>query len=77
MLTRREVKVLEALEEGPLFPKELYQKLGANTESQQANLRKVIKKLIEKGLVQRHPSPMISLTEKGRKALELVKLLEQ
>ena len=77
MLTRKEAEVLKALEEGPLPSRELYVKLGANTESQQANLRKVIKRLRDRGLIYKIPrSNLYALTGKGKKILECIKLLE-
>jgi len=70
-------RILELLEEGPKTASEIYLYMGATTESQKRNLRKVLEKLREKGLIQRHPPPLYSLTSKGKKVLECLKLLEE
>jgi len=70
-------RVLELLEEGPKTPSEIYLALGARTESQKRNARKVLEQLREKGLIQRYPPPLCSLTDKGEKVLECLKLLEK
>ncbi|UXD22869.1 hypothetical protein IPA_09085 [Ignicoccus pacificus DSM 13166] len=78
MLSRKEVEVIKALAEGPLKPKELYAKLGAHTEGQQANLRKVIKRLRDKGLIMKIPkSNLYVLTGKGMRILECIRILEE
>ena len=78
MLTKREAEVLKALKNGPLKANELYEALGALTESQQANLRKILKRLRDKGLIYRIPkSTLYTLTSKGKKVLECLELLEE
>ena len=78
MLTKREVEVLKALGDGPLEARELYAALGALTEAQQANLRKVLKRLRDKGLIYKIPkSNLYALTKKGMKILECVMILEE
>lgn len=78
VLSKKEAEVLKALGNGPLEARELYAALGALTESQQANLRKVLKRLRDKGLIYRVPkSTLYALTSKGMKILECIKLLEE
>ncbi len=77
MLRGKARAILELLEQGPKTATEIYLALGATTESQKRNLRKVLEKLREKGLIQRHPPQFYSLTSKGREALRCVRLLEE
>ncbi len=78
MLSKKEVEVIKALAEGPLTPRELYSRLGALTESQQANLRKVLKRLRDKGLIYKIPkSNLYALTKNGYRILECIRILEE
>ncbi len=77
MLRGKAKLLLEFLEERPRTPKEIYAYLGAETEAQRANARKLLRKLKEKGLIVKEWTGLYALTEKGKKVLECLKLLEE
>ena len=77
MLGPKEKAVLKFLQE-PKTMSEIYQFLGADTEGRKANVRKLVSKLRNKGLIQKLPhSPYYYITTKGRKVLECLELLEE
>ncbi len=78
MLGPKERELLKLLSEGPKLMADIYERFGADTESKKVNARKLVSKLRKKGLVTKLPkAPYYVLTEKGRKVLECLKLLEE
>ena len=77
MLGPKERELLKFLQEPKTMP-EIYQFMGADTEGKKANVRKLVSKLRNKGLIQKLPnSPYYYITSKGKKILECIKLLEE
>ena len=78
MLGPKEKELLRFLSEGPKLMQEIYDHFNADTEGKKANVRKLVSKLRNKGLIQKLPrSPYYYITNKGKKVLECLKLLEE
>ena len=74
----KKVEILRFLKEGPQTSYDIYRLLGAETEGQKANVRKLLSELRNKGLIMKVPkSPYWAITSKGLKVLECVELLEE
>ncbi len=70
--------ILKILREGPKNTKEIYAFMGAKTESQKANVRKVLSHLRRKGLIVKVPgSSYWAITERGLKVLECLEVIEE
>ncbi len=78
MLGPKERELLKFLSEGPKLMQEIYEHFQADTEGKKANVRKLVSKLRNKGLIGKLPkAPYYVLTPKGKKILECIRLLEE
>ena len=70
--------ILKVIKEGPKNTQELYAFVGARTESQKANVRKVLSYLKHRGLIVKVPRTSCwAITEKGMRVVECIEIIEE